>query len=227
MDRRHEIRAVSLSEAAYAALRAEILAGRISPGESLTELGLAERYSVARPTAKAAVERLVSEGLLVRTMHRSAQVPGLTPEQILDIFTVREMLERTAVEHLASRSLVPPEAEQAVLDMASADGSKDVAAIVESDVVFHRSLVSAVGSPRLDRAHEQIMGEAQLAIIHDKVLLTSRSVGIAPEHEKILTAVREGDVALSRHLLEEHLRGVSRRLAPGVEGCVLGRSSQH
>ena len=208
----HQIRAVSLTEAAYSALREEILAGRIPPGESVTELGLAERFAVARPTVKAAVERLVSEGLLVRTMHRSAQVPGLTTEQILDVFALREILERTAIETLTERREVPREAERAVHEMADADGTRDVAGIVEADVRFHRALVAAVGSPRLERAHAQIMGEAQLAIVNDKVVLTSQSVGIAPEHEEILDAIRSGDVDRARGVINEHLQGVCRRL---------------
>ncbi|WP_043347489.1 GntR family transcriptional regulator [Beutenbergia cavernae] len=211
-----QVRGVSLVDAAYAALRAEILAARIPPGEPLTEQGLATRFDIARPTAKAAVERLVTEGLLVRTMHRSAHVPVLNAADIQDVFALRELLERVAVVALASGKSVPTDAERALAEMEAADATGDVARLVEADVAFHRALVSASGSLRRDRAHQQVMGEAQLAIIQDQVLLLEQAVGVAAEHRAILTAIAGGDAEAAERLVAEHLGSVSRRVSNGA-----------
>lgn len=203
---------VSLVDAACAALRAEVLAARVPVGEPLTEHALAARFDIARPTAKAAVERLVAEGLLVRSRHRSAHVPELTAADVEDVFGLRTVLEQAAVRVVAERREVPVRARRAVAEMEEDDAADDVARLVQADLEFHRGLVEAAGSPRLDRAHRQIMGEAQLAIVQDQVLLVERSVGVAAEHRAILDAVADGDVAEADRLVVDHLASVSARL---------------
>ena len=61
-----------LPEAIYDDLRALIIEQSYPPGSSITESAVALRFGVARPTAKMAIERLVTEGLLRRELHQSA-----------------------------------------------------------------------------------------------------------------------------------------------------------
>ena len=61
-------------------------------GELVTERGLAEWFSVARPTAKAAVERLVHDGLLQRSENTTARVQVLGVEDVRDLGDVTSAL---------------------------------------------------------------------------------------------------------------------------------------
>ena len=76
------LKTTSLPQAVYAVLRESIVTTADPPGTLFTETAIAERYGVARPTAKAALERLVSEGLLTRRAHHAAQVPQLSRDDI-------------------------------------------------------------------------------------------------------------------------------------------------
>lgn len=60
-----EPKTTSLVQAVSDALRERILTGEIGAGQALTEQGIATQADVARPTAKAALERLTHEGLSV------------------------------------------------------------------------------------------------------------------------------------------------------------------
>jgi DNA-binding GntR family transcriptional regulator len=54
------LKTTSLPEAVYDAVRESIVTVQVPPGSLLTETAVSLRYGVARPTAKAAIERLVS-----------------------------------------------------------------------------------------------------------------------------------------------------------------------
>ena len=91
-----------LPDAVYDALRESIVDGRDAPGTAVTEQAIADRFGVARPTAKAALERLVAEGLLRRAAHKSARVPELNRDDIVDLYANRATLEVSALAGLAA-----------------------------------------------------------------------------------------------------------------------------
>ncbi|HLI00323.1 MAG TPA: GntR family transcriptional regulator, partial [Acidimicrobiales bacterium] len=154
----------SLTDSLADALRREIIAGDISPDQKLSELWVAERFDVARPTAKASLDRLVSEGLLRRGRHKSAFVPRLSAADIEDIYLSREPIEALSVRILAADRVVPAGADRALTLMTVAANLGHHAEHTEADVALHRALVAATGSLRLRRMHEAVMGESQLCI---------------------------------------------------------------
>src|SRR5690606_39487973 len=88
----------SVGEALVASLRERILTEDIPAGVPVTEASVVEAYSVARQTAKAAIERLVAEGLLERTTHKSARVPVLDERQVKDLYFARGVIESRCYE---------------------------------------------------------------------------------------------------------------------------------
>src|SRR4051794_37539547 len=103
------VQPISTTEAGVASLRARILDGAIEPGVRLPELELAMEFGVARPTVRAAIQTLCHEGLLVRERNRSARIPVLSRDEILDLFSVRIPLECLVVRAVVERgaSLAP------------------------------------------------------------------------------------------------------------------------
>ena len=207
-----ELKTTSLPEAVYDAVRERILSGRIEPGELVTENAIALEYGVARPTAKAAIERLVVEGLLARRAHKTARVPRLDRADILDLFENRAVIESAAVASLASGPVprIPDaalEAHRQLLERARSDTS-----FAQEDIALHRALVAGQASPRLARMHALLMGEIELCIgqVQAHQLLTARAV--ADQHQGILDAVAAGDAALAARLTREHIVGTRDRL---------------
>ncbi len=185
--------ASSLTDSVSDALRKEIINGAIPPGVKLTEAWISERFTVARPTAKASLDRLTAEGLLRRGPRRSSTVPKLSADDINDIYYSRGPLESTAVRTLAQRGDVPAEAERALILMRVAADTKDHPAHTEADVNFHRALVAAVASPRLQRMHNTVMGETQLCIAQVRRASSVDLDALTESHAAILVALRAGD----------------------------------
>ena len=78
-------------------IAAAIAEGEFPPGTQLVETMLAERFGVSRSPVRGALRALEGDGLVVRYPHRGNFVAGLAPEDIEEIFYLRETLELAAV----------------------------------------------------------------------------------------------------------------------------------
>ncbi|MEU6717525.1 GntR family transcriptional regulator [Nonomuraea sp. NPDC046802] len=195
----------SLTEALYESVRKRIVGGEIAPGEKLTEIRLAGEYGVARPTAKACLERLTALGLLRRTTHKTAVVPELDEDDIRDLYLGRETVERAAVAALARMAGLPPAAVRAQAAMKAAVADVELADQVEADIAFHAELVAAVGSRRLSRMHEVILGEVHLTMGRFRAHRVTHGMDVVREHDDILKAIADGDPERAQQCLTCHL----------------------
>lgn len=208
----------SVGDALVTSLRERILTDEIPVGTAVTEASVATEYKVARQTAKAAIERLVGEGLLERTVHRSARVPVLDEARVRDLYFARGVIEVRAYELLASRRLLAPEALTAHEAFRECSTGSNVAAIVQADVAFHRTLIDGLESDRLSRAHSAITNEIRLCLAQVQNAHLLAPAEIAEEHQSILTAIRDGDVARAGEVGLEHLKHAERSLLEYLRG---------
>jgi DNA-binding GntR family transcriptional regulator len=200
------LRPVSIVDAVFEAIRERILTGQLDPAEVILEQQTASRYGVARPTAKAAIDRLVHAGLLRRSANKSARVPQLTEADVRDLYFSRQMIEGAAVEFIAVHGRVPDRAESALreFDLAAECGS--VQRIIASDIDFHSALVEAVGSLRLLRMYSSVIGEAHLCMVLKQAHRLHGPDLIAGEHREIYDAIRDRNAERARLHLSRHLR---------------------
>ncbi|MFJ8791595.1 GntR family transcriptional regulator [Streptomyces sp. NPDC102462] len=208
----------SVGDALVTSLRERILADEITAGTAVTEASVATEYKVARQTAKAAIERLVGEGLLERTAHRSARVPTLDETRVRDLYFARGVIEVRAYELLAAKRLLTPQALTAHEAFRTCSTGSDVAAIVQADVAFHRALIDGLDSDRLSRAHSVIINEIRLCLAQVQNAHLLAPAEIAEEHQTIITAIRDGDVTGAGEVGLEHLRHAERNLLRHLRG---------
>jgi DNA-binding GntR family transcriptional regulator len=93
---------VDRSGAAYEQLKQAIITGELSPGQDLVEATLADWCGVSRTPIREALTRLEHEGMAVR-LDRGLVVQSRSPAEILDIYEVRIVLERSAARMAAER----------------------------------------------------------------------------------------------------------------------------
>jgi DNA-binding GntR family transcriptional regulator len=209
----------SLTDSLTNELRKQIISGEIEPGQRLAESWVAKRFAVARPTAKAGIDRLVSEGLLRRGRHQSAVIPALSAKDVDDLYFSREPIESHAVVILAKRSDVPADAERALARMSEAAKSGEHAKHTEADIALHRVLVKATGSPRLDRMHKMVMGESQLCIAQVRQHAGVDLVALTAAHSAILDAIRAGNPDEAAAALRRDLDGCRATLLADIEAA--------
>ena len=89
-------------DSAYLALRRDIVSGEIKPGEKLVEVVLADRYGVSRTPIREALRRLEQDDLVQRDGRR-VRVREHRPDEIMDIYDIRILLEEAAARAAALR----------------------------------------------------------------------------------------------------------------------------
>lgn len=207
----------SLTEALFASLRTRIINGDIRAGEKVTEQRVADEYGVARPTAKACLERLTALGLLRRSAHHSAVVPQLSAAEIEDLFFSRDTFESAAALHLARARNLPDDVERAQHSMALAAGREDFGEQVKRDIDFHWALVAGVESERLTRMYEIIAGEIHLTMGQFSAHRRTSPTTVVAEHEQIMDAIRAGDGIGAQRALSLHLAHARDRVLQQLE----------
>ena len=186
--------------ALYAAIHRQIIDGQLSPGSLLSEAELAAAHDVSRTPVRNALARLEHDGLLDRTA-RGYTVRQRTPEEVVELFEARIVLELAVAETAAER--------RSVLDLARlchlverAETSDDRGELIELNNSFHVALREAAHNHAILELMARL--DAQLAVYDSRVPPDDREVTLK-EHRQILDAVRAGDGAAAREEMATHV----------------------
>jgi DNA-binding GntR family transcriptional regulator len=212
---------LTLWERVYLYLRGEILDGRLEPGSELAEVALAEQLGVSRGPIREAIGRLASEELVTVRPRRGAVVRSLSKEEFLELYQVREALERMAVQ-LAVQRLTKEQLEQLAALNAAMDGhaqAGDVDAFFEANVAFHALLLEASGNVRLQALYRQLLGQLGRYRLRSLSLRGNLQRSVS-EHAAILNAAKRGNADRASQLMAEHIR-VPQRRAKALEEAEL------
>lgn len=198
-------------------LREQVVSGELPPGTALTELELSTRYDVARASARAAIERLTAEKVLVRRNHKTARVVELGPDDVRDIYNTRIYLESEVLRRLAALKRVPQSSRTANAEIAElwSSGSHR---IVDPDMRFHTGLIDSLDSPRTSAAYDALAFEVKLCMaqLQGRQALSPRI--IIAEHAKILELIEAGDASGAAAMLDEHLSRARELLVGSLGG---------
>ena len=95
-------KSLSAQRLAYAHIRERIRAGTLAGGERVVPEAIAAELSISRMPVREAIRQLDSEGLLTIRPNRGAVVTTLTPEDVLELFEMRAVLEGLAARKAAA-----------------------------------------------------------------------------------------------------------------------------
>lgn len=206
------IHLASVNEQVVSALREMILDGTLPPGARLPEMRLSGRFGVSRNTIRDAVRAVAREGLVNVDRNKTATVAELTEADVLDLYTVRRLLELSAVANLeAVGDIHLARVEEACDQLASvvtiAVAIDDWAAICEADLDFHKSIVELRASPRLLRTFQSIRSELTfcLTLVTAEERRIGRTDRLINEHQEIRDAIVARDSESTVRLVSAHL----------------------
>jgi DNA-binding GntR family transcriptional regulator len=201
-----------LREQVYSVLREMILTGRLGPGASLDEKGLAVRLQVSRTPVHEAVKKLADEGLVEVRAQSGTAVAPLDRAQIEQAHVIRRALEGESAQH-AARHVTPAWLNRLAdiqLLHAAAIRRRAYADAIFQDDAFHRTIAEISGYPMLWRAIE--ISKAQLdRCRHLTIPLEGRGLATLAEHQAIVDALRARDPEASGVAMRAHLDGAQEK----------------
>src|SRR6266699_3497031 len=83
----------SLSSVVVERLREKILTGELREGEQLRQDAIASEFQISRIPVREALSHLAAEGLITIVANRGAVVSALSPDEIMQLFETRAVLE--------------------------------------------------------------------------------------------------------------------------------------
>jgi DNA-binding GntR family transcriptional regulator len=210
------LRRVSTVDAAADALRQMILDGVLAPGARLRETEFSERLGIARHTFRAAAQVLIGEGLLRRLPNRGVQLAVHDADDVIDIFKLRAALELEAVRLVILNERPLDTAAAAVEELNSLGGEVTWRSVVDPDMDFHRAIIDAAGSERLNRAYATVQSEILLCMAQLRPHYDHPSE-VAAEHRDLLAALADRDLERAERLFREHLNEAAANLTEALE----------
>lgn len=218
------------------ALIGEIRRGDIAQGAALPpERELCERFDASRPTVREALAQMQMRGFLDAGGGRRprASSPSLqtiihaAAGQFRDLLgdaesgahleQMRQFIETGAAREAAMRGdRVQIARLQDALDRNEA--AIGTALFAQTDIAFHRALVSIIGNPVILTLHDMFVSDllAQRPLVDDPA---SHDRIAHAEHRTIHEAVRDGDVITATEVMDRHLeRSYRARLKAQISG---------
>lgn len=202
--------APDLAEQAYQAILDAICDGRLTPGERLTQERLAESLSVSRQPVLQALLLLKRDGFITEAGSRGMMVAPLLPDYITHLYQVRSVLDGLAAREAARRRANLSPILLAVGRRATKD--RDIGAMIDADLAFHRAIYAAAGNPVLVQTADRHWSHFRRVMGAVLQHAASRTA-IWDEHEAMLDAIAQGDDLRAQRLAMDHCEAAGENLA--------------
>jgi DNA-binding GntR family transcriptional regulator len=201
---------ITVTESIAAALRRDILQGKLKSKTPLRQDEIAAQFSVSKTPVREALSQLKTEGLVTFFPNRGAVVSALSSAEVDEIYAMRVALEslalRRAIPQLTIANLA---AAEAMLN--AIDDEQDVAHWGELNWEFHAMLYRPANLPRLMEwvriLHIQVARYLVIFLVGLDYQATSQR-----EHRALLDACRQGNVDDAVVQLEQHLHAAAQKL---------------
>jgi DNA-binding GntR family transcriptional regulator len=209
------LRTRSRADFVYESLRDAISEGRIACGERVREEEIARNLGVSRTPVREALQRLHERGLLIFGSGRGLVVAELSQQQVVELYSMREILEGSAARFAAQHATAPEIAMLYRIQQELNAGAHDPALVVALNRRFHRAIYEAAHNrylmQTLDNLHDSF------ALLHSNTSrLTRRRRESDQEHRNIIAAIEKHDPDLAERAAREHILQAQRaRFASG------------
>ena len=197
----------NLTDKVYQQIKQMMINYELIPGQRLIFNDLAEKMGVSRTPVNNALSLLAKEGFLDFTPHQGYTVHQITKEEADSLYELREILEIAAIEKVIA-NLTPEKLK--VLERKQKSFEQAVAEKVSRgrfflDQEFHAGIVELSGNLYLADYFREVY---QRIFLRHRVgpLRGERAVQAPVEHDNILEAIKERDVARARQAISNHIK---------------------
>ena len=183
----------SLESQAADLLRRLIVRGELRAGERLVEIPLADRYGLSRGTIRAALRRLIEEGLICHVPYTGYQVIDLSDQDLWELYTLRGALEslgtRLAAMRIDAEGSRQLRAAFALLLAAAESADHERADLLDREL--HKLIIRLSGHERLLQHYLRVENQFRVYIALSNREVDARE--ICESHRELVESICAGD----------------------------------
>lgn len=197
----------TVTAAAVAHLREEIIRGGLNAGDALPESRIGALLSVSRAPVREALTILEREGLIAYDRRGTARVCRFGLEEVRELGLMRLALEPVAARLAAERR---PEPEMAAIEknIQELKGSSRLEDITHHDLDFHRLIVTATNNTRLAGAWGNLASQFMLVMMRFHRVWNQKTRAVrettARAHTELFRAIQSGLPSEAESIARRH-----------------------
>lgn len=199
-----------LRDIVFETLREAILEGKLTPGERVMEVQLAEQLGVSRTPVREAIRKLELEGLLVMIPRKGAYVADVSLKDVIDVLEVRASLEGLAAALGAERREASDIAvlEEKTSELMEYVKQKDTQGMIKSDSEFHDLLLKTSKNEKLISIVEALRDQVHRFRVIYFTEYEETAQKLIEEHQQILKALKSQDVCTAQKFAQDHIYNI-------------------
>jgi DNA-binding GntR family transcriptional regulator len=209
----------TLTQRAYLQLQERILSGELAAGSLVSESRLAKEMGISRTPVGEAIRQLAQEGFVRQVPRYGTIVRSIEPQDIEELYEMREALESFAAAKAARRitslQLAQLEVLCTTIENIAGDCRGEVTTqfdvnmlrqFLAADMTFHLLIVKAAGNQRILNTIRETRTMSQIFRMRRHEFDNSVVESASQMHRKILAALASGDSAEASLQMAEHIR---------------------
>lgn len=212
------MKAQTLEERVYDAVRESIISGELRPGDPLVEAQLSTDMGISKTPVREALIRLARDGLVVQELHRRSRVAAPTADDVRQVCQLRRWVEAA----IAAEAAREPDA--VLIERLEASVSDSERALKRSDSRrwataigdFNDVLVEHSGNRYAVELLERMRNVLSLIANVSQVAPGRRDRSI-DEHQAIFDAIRAGDPEAAAAATRAHVDSIERDSLQALE----------
>ena len=208
----------SLNEKVYETIKEKIISSEFPSGFRLQEEHLVKMLGTSKTPIKIALAKLEQEGFVHTIPRRGTYVIKLTPEMMVEIYSLREVLEGFGAR-LATKNLTAGELEKMNENLSKFDPKMNKISLkryLELDRWFHLSILTGAKHRYLEEALNRLYDIINMFKLR-AASVRQNSGQPYREHMRIYQALKARDSALAEDAMRFHIRQVMQVLLENLE----------
>ena len=196
----------NLTEQSKNIIRNAIIYGELKLGESISEIGICNKYGLQKTPVREALIILSIEGLVKKVRRRGSFVFDITVKEIEQIAELRYLLEEYALKKsfVTNKNELLSELNRIYQNMEVASNTKDYIKYLDLDTEFHRAFFKYCDNDYLKSNYESLSSKVEALRFYVVQSAVDSGEGLE-SHKQIIDSIESNDnEQLSRHL-KEHL----------------------
>jgi DNA-binding GntR family transcriptional regulator len=198
-----------LRDVIFENLKSAIMNGKLKQGNMITEQQISREFGISRTPVREALYKLTATGLIRIIPHKGFLISKWSIKEIRDVFEIRVVLERLAVElfikNFHQKNI--EKLEEIIEKMEKAVQENNFMEAAKMNNQFHDLIIEKSDNQEIFNVMEPLKNKINIFRLISISTPARLKISLA-EHRSILVSISKKDIENAKKLIEMHIRQV-------------------